>query len=115
MTKTLQEKSVRLVAAFEKRLGNDKSELLTSSTDAAHGGRSVDFEVVRYIAHRIVGSARLFGCHELTIPARNVERLVEYGADASLIIEAVNELADLIDEALTGGLPAPEWIDSQLH
>lgn len=111
---TLQQKSVQLVAAFEKRLGHDKSELLTS-TEVACSSRASDFELVRYIAHRIVGSARLFGCHELTIPARNVERLVEHDADPGLIIAAVNELADLIDQTLIEGIPNPEWMNSKPH
>ncbi|MBN9669772.1 Hpt domain-containing protein [Roseibium aggregatum] len=114
MSNTLQAKSAQLVAAFEKRLDHDKSELLTSAEFASQGYEDSGFEIVRYIAHRIVGSARLFGCQDLTEPAKRVELLIEEGADIGAIMQAVNALVDIIDRTLADGIPHPDWIKSDL-
>lgn len=114
MSEVLKAKSVQLVAAFEKRLDRDKSELLTSAEFASKGYEASGFEIVRYIAHRIVGSARLFGCQDLTEPAKRVELLIEDGAEISDVMRAVNELVDIIDRTLASGIPHPDWIKSDL-
>jgi len=114
MSDALQTKSVQLVEAFEKRLHHDKSELLTSAAFASKDHEDSGFEIVRYIAHRIVGSARLFGCQELTEPAKRVEILIEEGAEIGAIMQAVNNLVDIIDRTLADGIPHPDWIKSDL-
>ncbi|TYC63569.1 hypothetical protein FMN50_04360 [Rhodobacterales bacterium] len=115
MPHRLHKETPQLVAAFEKRLGNDKIELLSTADCLYASGSKVDFEVVRYIAHRIVGSARLFGCEDLTKPALDVQRLVENGADTDVVIQAVKKLADLIDRKLVEGIPGPDLSGLKLH
>jgi HPt (histidine-containing phosphotransfer) domain-containing protein len=106
MTKEMRARSRKLVAAFERRLGDDRAELI-ASRDTACDASGV--ECVRFIAHRIVGSARLFGCDDLEEPAGKVEELVDAGADPGAIVQAVNHLAERIEEALSDGLPLPDW------
>jgi len=99
----------RLVSSFERRLEQDRRNLLASRITDSHGVDRTGFAAVRFIAHRIVGSACIFGCDELAEPAREVERLVEDGAAPDLIIRSVNELALEIERTLTKGLPNPDW------
>jgi|GEM_PF-2820568 len=113
MTIAVKAKAAKLVAAFEQRLDKDKCELVSCLATVRNGNVPAGFEIVRYIAHRLVGSARLFGCDDLGSPARNVESLVESGADVSLIIQAVNELVERIDRSLADGLQQPDWIDTR--
>ncbi|WP_299817540.1 Hpt domain-containing protein [uncultured Roseibium sp.] len=113
MTDALKARSAQLVAAFEQRLDNDKSKLISSLAAVRDGSSTNGFEVVRYIAHRLVGSAHLFGCDDLDLPARTVEKMVDCGADASLVIQAVNELVERIDRSLLVGLQQPEWLNAR--
>lgn len=109
MSSALKSKTAQLVTAFEQRLGRDRSDLLTSADLASQGQYNAGFEMVRFIAHRIVGSARLFGCDALSAPAGRIERLVASGADTEDIIKAVNDLVDLIERTLDDGIPDPDW------
>jgi len=109
MTMAMRAKSEQLVAAFEKRLGNDRAELIANRAAACGSADRSGFEVVRFIAHRIVGSARLFGCDDLAGPAGRVEELVDAGADAGAIVQAVNDLAERIETTLANGLTVPDW------
>ncbi|POF29621.1 hypothetical protein [Roseibium marinum] len=111
MTDALKTKTAQLVAAYERRLDKDKSELVSSLAAVRNGNATNGFEIVRYIAHRLVGSAHLFGCDDLDLPARTVEKMVDCGADTSLIIQAVNKLVEQIDQSLLAGLEQPDWLD----
>ncbi|PVB59324.1 Hpt domain-containing protein [Labrenzia sp. 011] len=111
MTDALKVRTARLVAAYELRLDKDKSELISSLAAVRDGNTAGGFEIVRYIAHRLVGSARLFGCEDLDTPARTVEQMVDSGVEPSLIIQAVNELVERIDRTLLIGLQQPDWSD----
>lgn len=113
MSNAFEAKAAQLVAAFEQRLNQDKRELITNANIARGDFVDTGLEPLRFIAHRIVGSARLFNCEQLSLPAKKVEDLVEQGADISLVIEAVNNLIDQIDGTLTDGVPMPDWIKSQ--
>ncbi|WP_269585279.1 Hpt domain-containing protein [Roseibium sp. Sym1] len=110
MAKSSQMKVAQLVSAYEHRLDQDRRELLASGDAGNEGADPSKFAVVRFIAHRIAGSARVFGCEELADPARNVERLVDEGAASDVIVGAVNELTRRIDETLASGLPEPDWM-----
>lgn len=104
-----QTKITQLISSFERRLDQDRRALLASrSTDTLVADQS-GFAAVRFIAHRIVGSSRIFGCEELMEPARTVERLVDGGAAPEAIVQAVNVLALEIEQTLTKGLPEPDW------
>ncbi|WP_417712553.1 Hpt domain-containing protein [Roseibium aggregatum] len=109
MPNALELRATQLAAAFEQRLDRDKKELITNSNLAADESTETGFESLRFIAHRIVGSARLFGCDELSVPAKELEVLVEEGAHISSIIRAVNDLVGQIDRALAEGISTPEW------
>lgn len=109
MSVPTQAKIAQLVSSFERRLDQDRRNLLASRVTDSKGVDRKGFAAVRFIAHRIVGSARIFGCDELVEPARDVERLVEDGASPDTIIQATNVLARLIEETLSKGLPEPDW------
>ncbi|PVB59322.1 Hpt domain-containing protein [Labrenzia sp. 011] len=115
MNRALRSRAVQMVSAFEQRLDEDKGALVSSMSsiqDSRHddAGR----ENVRYIAHRINGGAGLFDCNDLTEPAREVEKLVDDGADTHLVVNAVQELIDRIERQLASGVSQPEWITSRL-
>ncbi len=112
MPNALESKAAQLVAAFEQRLDQDKRDLITNAMFGMDGFSEHGFEPIRFIAHRIVGSARLFGCDALSEPAKKLEVLVEQGADVGCIIQAVNELIEHIDNTLADGVPFPAWVTS---
>ncbi|POF29619.1 Hpt domain-containing protein [Roseibium marinum] len=105
-----------MVSAFERRLDNDKGELV-SSISSIHDSQfnAASFDNVRYIAHRINGGAGLFDCNDLAEPAKEVEKLVDDGADTDLLVNAVQELIDRIERLLADGIRQPEWITSRLE
>ncbi|MEO9529503.1 Hpt domain-containing protein [Roseibium sp.] len=109
MTEAVQARAAQLFTAFEKRLDHDRAELIANGDTAAGRAGGPDFDAVRFIAHRIVGSARMFGCEDLAEPAGKVEGLVDAGADVSAIVQAVNELAERIELTLSKGLGSPDW------
>ncbi|KZM49021.1 Hpt domain-containing protein [Labrenzia sp. OB1] len=115
MNRALESRAMQIVSAFEQRLDNDKGEL-ASSISSIHDTRRnpADFDNVRYIAHRINGGAGLFGCDDLAEPAKEIEKLVDVGADTDQVVNAVQELIDRIERLLAEGIRQPDWITSRL-
>ncbi|WP_417691510.1 Hpt domain-containing protein [Roseibium sp.] len=104
MSHLLEDRQKAMFSAYSKRL---QGELVTLQLHLGQLGAGGDDdglrEAIRHIAHRLAGSARLFGFNSLTEPAQTVEILVGSQADYLIFKNSVELLANSVERAVAQG------------